>query len=213
MKAILFDLDGTLIDCTDGIVESFEVAFSTCSNTKVNKDDICSLIGYPLEYMFESLGANKSKIDLHVKKYREHYRKIFLQSTKLLPQAKEAIELAHTLAPVGLVTTKPSFYAKEILEHFDILKFFKVIVGVDDVKNPKPDAEPILKALHTMGVKADLETFMVGDTVLDLQSAKNAKINSIALLCGYGHKKDLLKYSSNIKPDAFEAVISLKNNL
>lgn len=211
MEAILFDLDGTLIDSTNGIIESFNVAFDTCNSKRADKDDICSLIGYPLEIMFERLGTPKEKIDEHISHYKDHYRKISIATTKLLPQAKDAIELASTLAPLGVVTTKTGKYSKEILENFGVLKYFDAVIGRQDVEKPKPDAEPILKALSLLHVKPSLDVFMIGDTCLDMNAAKNAKINSIALLCGYGDKEDLSKCSQNISLNAFEAILSLKN--
>ncbi len=210
MKAILFDLDGTLIDSTEGIIESFNTAFDTFGSKRMKPDKICSLIGYPLEIMFESLGIKKEQIDAHVKAYKNHYRKISLQTTKLLPNVKEAIELASDLAPLGIVTTKTARYSKEILEHFDVLKHFNVVIGREDVQNPKPDPEPAIKALNSLNVKPSKDVYLIGDTILDLQCAKNAKINSIGLLSGYGKKEDLLQYSQNIKQNVLEAIKSLK---
>ncbi len=211
MKAILFDLDGTLIDSTKGIIESFNHAFSSFNEQEPKAEDICSLIGHPLEVMFSRLGAKEDRLDEYIKRYKENYQKISIQTTKLLPQAKEAIELASSLAPIAVVTTKTALYSKQILEHFKVLKHFSAVVGREDVTHPKPDAEPILAALKRLDVAPSKEVYMIGDTPMDLQSAKNSKINAIGLSSGYGKKEDLLPYETELKDNAYEAVHFLKN--
>lgn len=211
MEAILFDLDGTLIDSTEGIIESFGVAFDTCGTKKASSEDICSLIGHPLEIMFERLGTPKDRVEEHILEYKKHYRKISIPKTKMLPNAIKAIEIASTLSPLGVVTTKTAKYSKEILEHFGVLKYFGVVIGREDVQKPKPDAQPILKALEGLHVKPNFDVFMIGDTCLDVNAAKNAKINFIALTCGYADKNELSKCSQNIKKDALDAILHLKN--
>ncbi len=210
MKAILFDLDGTLIDSTEGIVKSFDYAFEAFGKTAPKSEDICSLIGHPLEYMFVKLGAKEDLVDAYIAKYKENYRQISTQTTKLLPQAKEAIELASHLAPIGVVTTKTAKYSKDILSHFGVLKHFSAIVGREDVVHPKPDPEPILKALEKLKIKPSKNVFMVGDTKMDMKSALDAGVNAVGLECGYGHKKDLLLYATNIRKNAFLAVDFIK---
>jgi len=85
-----------------------------------------------------------------------------------------------------------------------------VLIGREDVEMPKPDAEPILKALESFNFKGK-DVYMIGDTKLDLLSAKNAKVNSIAVLCGYGKKEELQKYTNIILDDAIQAVKYLKS--
>lgn len=206
MEAILFDLDGTLIDGTEGIVDSFNVAFDAFGQKRKSEEEVCSLIGHPLDVMFERLGVKKEQIEAYVGAYKEHYRKISRQKTELLPHAKEAVELAHTLAPLGVVTTKTSKYSKDILEHFGIAKYFSSIIGRDDVTHPKPHKEPILKSLQALKVTQSENVCMIGDTCLDVNAAKNAGISHIALLCGYGKKSDLQQCASVILPNSLEAI-------
>lgn len=206
MKAILFDLDGTLIDSTEGIIESFRVAFDAHNFPQAKDEDICALIGHPLEVMFEKLGVQRDKADIFVASYKEHYRKISLQKTALLSNAKDAVELAASTAKLGVVTTKTARYSKDILNSFGILKYFGVVIGREDVINPKPDAEPILKALDTLHVEPSMNSFMIGDTCLDINAAKNAKISSVGVLSGYGTKEDLQNCALHVEQNTLKAV-------
>ncbi len=206
MNAILFDLDGTLIDSTEGIIKSFNYAFDAFNFPRAKQEDICSLIGYPLENMFMSLGVHEQEANKFVAKYKENYKKISTQTTVLLPDAKEAIELAYKLAPLGVVTTKTAKYSKDILEHFGVAKYFKTIIGRENVTHPKPHAEPILKALQELSIEADLNSYMIGDTCLDINSAKNAGINAIGVLGGYAKEQELRKCAPQISKNSLEAV-------
>jgi len=96
------------------------------------------------------------------------------------------------------------------MEHFEIMKFFKVLIGREDVQNPKPHKEPILKALESFKV-GNQEVWMIGDTKLDLISAKNAGINSIGVLSGYDNEKTLKEFTNIIFKDAIEAIRWLKS--
>jgi phosphoglycolate phosphatase len=99
-------------------------------NVKVPKNEaITSLIGLPLDEMFVRLGVSKEERMLYVNAYKEHYRTIHTQKTVLLPRAKEAIELAYSYALLGVVTTKTSRYSRELLEYFDLMKYFNVLIG------------------------------------------------------------------------------------
>jgi len=128
----------------------------------------------------------------------------------LLSNAKESVELASEFATLAIVTTKTGKYSKILMEHFDLMKYFEVLIGREHVKNPKPDAEPILKALEKLDIDGK-EIWMLGDTKLDLISAKNAGVNSIAVLSGYDDLTTLEKFTDIIFSDSLEAVKYLQS--
>jgi len=207
---ILFDLDGTLIDSTEAIVSTFHHSFKVHGVISPTDEEIMALIGYPLDVMYAQLGVSEDKVWDFVATYKEEYRKISTIKTTLLPKAIESVKKASKFAELGIVTTKTGKYSKVLMEHFDLMKYFKVLIGREDVEKPKPHEEPILKALKSFNTK-DKEIYMIGDTKLDLISAQNAKINSIGVLCGYGKEETLKQFTNVILNDAFEAVKYLES--
>jgi len=207
---ILFDLDGTLIDSTEAILESFHNSFDIHNHPHPSDEDIKVLIGHPLDVMYRELGVDKKLVWDFVATYKEHYRKISTQKTKLLDFAFQAVKDASEFATLGIVTTKTGRYSKVLMEHFELMEYFKVLVGREDVEHPKPHEEPILKAIESLNME-DSDIWMIGDTKLDLISAKNANINSIGVLSGYDTKETLQNYTEFICDTAYDAVKFLKN--
>ncbi len=207
---ILFDLDGTLIDSTEAILESFHNSFKIYNKPSPKDEDIKALIGYPLDEMYRSLGVEEHSIWDYVDTYKEHYRKISTQKTELLDCAYNAVEEASKFATLAIVTTKTGKYSQVLMEHFNLMHYFQVLVGREHVEMPKPHAEPILTALKQLNIK-DEDIWMIGDTKLDLLSAKNAGVNSIGVLSGYDTKEIISQYTEHICIDALEAVRYLKS--
>ncbi|ACZ12914.1 HAD family hydrolase [Sulfurospirillum deleyianum] len=205
MKTILFDLDGTLIDSTDAIVESFGVAYETFGRIVPEEEAIKKLIGHPLDVMFMRLGIASMEANDYVAAYKEHYRLISRQKTTLLPLAREAIEQASRIATLGIVTTKTARYSEELLEHMGVMHYFQVLIGRESVTYPKPHPEPIQKALQTLGKEASL-AWMIGDTPMDLIAAKEAGVEGIGVLCGYSTHAELLAHTRYVVRDALDAV-------
>lgn len=204
-KTILFDLDGTLIDSTEAILESFHVAFKTFDSSIPHDDAIKAQIGHPLDRMFASLGISQEAVEKHVDAYKAHYRKISRQKTVLLPHAKEAVELASRHARLGVVTTKTAQYSKELLEHMDIMHYFEVLIGREDVIHPKPHPEPVLKALSKLECDKS-KCWMIGDTPMDILAAKEAGIKAVAVHCGYADEDILSSVSEKVCENALKAV-------
>jgi len=202
---ILFDLDGTLIDSTEAILESFSVAFKTFGERVPDDALIKAEIGHPLDAMFSTLGVGKEEVDAYVHAYKMHYREISRAKTVLLPEAREAVELAAKNATLGVVTTKTAKYSIELLEHMGLMSYFEVLIGREDVTNPKPDPEPIQKALTKLPSDTS-DIWMVGDTCMDMLAAKAANVGSVGVTCGYGSVESLTLCTDNIYQNALEAV-------
>ena len=213
-KVILFDLDGTLIDSTDAIVGKFNHSFKKLGfNFCGNDEDIKNEIGYPLDIMYATLGVPKEKVQDFVDSYKQRYRKISLDQTYILPDAVECLKLASSFARLGIVTTKTTQYTIPILENMNIMQYFEVIVGRQEVVNPKPHPEPVLKAMEMMDVtNSNYDIYMIGDTKLDLIAAKKAGVTGIGVLCGYGKREELKQYSSVVVSNSLNAVQSIRNH-
>ncbi len=207
---ILFDLDGTLLDSTEAILLSFEDSYADFDLQAPKREKIKLLIGHPLDFMYEHLGVEKDRVWDFVDRYKFHYRQRSKKMTYFLPGAKEAIIEASKFARLGVVTTKTGSYSIELLKHMGVMDYFEVLIGREDVINPKPHPEPILKALHQMNVTNCNKIWMIGDTCLDMVSAKGANIKAIGVCCGYGALKDLEKCVDIIQNDTKCAVLYIK---
>ena len=211
---ILFDLDGTLIDSTEAILESFYYAFEKQNyNFSGDDEEIKSHIGYPLDVMFANLGIEQDKVVDFVNSYKDNYRKISEEKTILLDFAKEAVVEASKFAKLAVVTTKTTIYSIPLLKNLGIFEYFEVIIGHQEVQNPKPDPEPIEVALKKMKIVPSKDVFMIGDTKLDLIAANRANVSSCGVLCGYGYKKELCCYTPYVTTNALEAVNLIKSTI
>jgi len=181
------------------------VAFKTFGAEIPSDEKIKAEVGHPLDSMFLTLGVEESEVAAYVAAYKEHYRVISKAKTFLLPRAKEAVEYAKTFAILAVVTTKTALYSRELLEHMGLLEHFEVLIGREDVTHPKPDPEPILKALSLLpDVTANV--WMIGDTCMDMHAAKASNVSGVGLTCGYGTHESLSKCADNIHENAFNAV-------
>ena len=212
-KVILFDLDGTVIDSTDAITGTFLYSFEQNNfDFRGGVNAIHDLIGYPLEYMFENLGVPKENVTKFVDTYKQRYKIISIEQTYLIDGAKDAIKKASKFARLGVVTTKTTKYTIPILEHLALDTYFETLIGRQEVVNPKPHPEPILKALELMNIdKNKYEVYMIGDTKLDLISANSAGIHSTGVLTGYGKKSELEKYTEHVFNNLTDAIKYLEN--
>jgi len=210
---ILFDLDGTLIDSTEAILDSFRRSYERLGGGYPGDEAVKAMVGHPLEEMYRSYGVPGERIGEYVAAYKEAYRRVHTQKTVLLPGAKEAIELAASFARLGVVTTKTGKYSRELLEHFGVMEAFEVLIGSEDVARHKPHPEPVLAALERMGAAPSPSCAMIGDTCMDMEAARQAGIRGVAVACGYGEAGELGGCAEALEADAYSAVTVLRETL
>ncbi len=209
---VLFDLDGTVIDSTEAIVESFGVAFRHFGDSVPDASSIVSLIGHPLVSMFERLGVASHRAMAYVEVYRGHYRTVCQEKTHLLPGVNEALQMVAPLARLGVVTTKTARFSKEILAHLGVGHYFQTVVGYEEVENAKPHPEPIRLALKRLDEPKGA-IWMIGDTPLDLIAARAAGVHSIGVLSGYATKEEMADHTPLIVAGVKEACAHIRKEL
>lgn len=174
IKAILFDLDGTLLNTNELIYNSFCHTFRYVLNMELSKDKITSLYGKPLEYSFSQYTKDKEVLNKMIVEYRSYNA---IHHDEMCKPFDGVVELLETLKEkcikIGIVTSKRGEVAKRGMELGGIIDFMDVIVSPELTEKHKPEAEPALKACEILNIKPE-EAIMVGDATYDLLCGKAA---------------------------------------
>ena len=190
IRGILFDFDGTLIDASEVIIHSSNHALQSAGLPPRAAAELRAMIGIPLRDVFAEL-APSCPTDELLAAYRAEFWRHSRSRTRLLPGVGELLPVLADRYQLAIVTSRSSRGAWDILEHFALDSLFEVLVGVDDVKNPKPHPEPVLSALSRLGVDP-AGAILVGDTVQDMQAAVEAGVAAVGIGTG-SHTTEALR--------------------
>jgi pyrophosphatase PpaX len=172
IRTILFDLDGTLIDTNELIIQSFLHTLEKYYPGKYKRADVLPFIGPPLYETFHAL--DPSRVQEMIDTYRAFNHAHHDALIREFETVYETIETLHQNGfRLGVVTTKIHQTAVMGLKKTRLEPFFDCVIGLDDVEHAKPDPEPIYKALDLLQSTPD-EALMVGDNYHDILAGKRA---------------------------------------
>ncbi|AYA41633.1 phosphoglycolate phosphatase [Xenorhabdus nematophila] len=197
IRAIAFDLDGTLVDSADGLADALDQALIAKGLPAAGKDQVAVWIGNGADIMVERAlkwaGAEPSP-ELHRetrKLFDTFYETSITTGSKLFPQVKETLaELAKHRLPMAIITNKPTPFIAPLLESLGISEYFSVVLGGDDVKEKKPHPAPLYLTMGMFGLHKE-ELLFVGDSRNDILAAQSAGCPCVGLTYGYNYGESI----------------------
>ena len=171
--AVLYDLDGTLIDSIPSILKAFRQTFLDVTGDPGDETYFLSTIGIPLSEAFEPFDpALRQRLFDVCKEYSDRYLR---ETADIFPRIREDLRgLQCEGVRQGVVTSKRREPARYSLEKFEIVDFFEVIVTKEDTERHKPFPDPLLEGVRRLGISDPAGVLYVGDSVHDLRCARNA---------------------------------------
>lgn len=205
---ILFDLDGTLTDPAEGICGCIQYALEKDGRSVGPMEEYYPWIGPPLEFSFQEFaGAEGEDVARLVTYYRERFSTVGLFENEMYPGIPELLrELKATGAHLAVATGKPTVYARQILEHFDLLRYFDCVCGISLGGTAMTKADVITEALKQLGQPDTQSCVMVGDRKHDVQGAQATGLTSIGVLYGYGSREELEAAGAGAIAESVEAL-------
>jgi len=189
-SAVLFDLDGTIVDSAPGITATLAYTFETMGVPVPSPAQLLQWVGPPIMDSFRDLaGFDPLTSARALAIYREHYVLTGVFDAEVYPGVPDVLRAIHEAGiPLSLATSKPESTARLILEHYDLAKYFDELTGAseDEVRSAKADVvEEALRRLRAGG--ADLShPVMVGDRSHDVHGAAAHDVPTIFVTWGYG---------------------------
>ncbi len=210
-KYVLFDLDGTLTDPAVGITTSVAYALKKFG---IEVEDISTLnhfIGPPLlDTFMEDYGFSKEKAQTAIDYYRERFRVKGLYENVVYDGVFEMLDaLKKGGKEIILATSKPEPFAKEILRHFGLEKYFLFAAGSNFDGTRTAKADVIEYALESIGVINKSACIMIGDRKHDIIGAQKTGLDSIGVLYGYGSREELESANSTYIAENVENITKL----
>jgi N-acetyl-D-muramate 6-phosphate phosphatase len=205
VRALCFDVDGTLSDTDDKWVQSFERLLKPLRPLFPQHDPhpfarwvVMSLEtpGNLLYHLLDRIGLDQAVAGLfnylahHVRGHRPRH---FL----IVPQVQEMLHDLKTDYPMAVVSARDESTTLAFLEYFDLLPLFDVIVTAHTCRYTKPFPDPVLLAAETMGVQPS-ECLMIGDTSVDIRAGKAAGAQAVGVLCGFGREHELVRAGADV---------------
>ena len=190
MKAVLFDLDGTLTDSGEGIINCAQYAFAQMGYPVPPREKMGVFIGPPLWDTFEQFGIPKERTEDAVQVFRSRYIPIGKFENTPYPGIREALEeLKQSGYKLCVATSKPEEMANRVLRHFNLAGYFDTVCGgtLDESRSSKSE---VIAYLLAQNGRAD-NMVMVGDTKFDVIGAAAHGIPTVGVAWGYGETADM----------------------
>lgn len=209
-SCVLFDLDGTLIDSAPDLAAAVNAVLASRGRPAHSVDAVRNMIGRGgWELVRSALGRDDNtgrddhEVNTAYDEFREHYFACVDRDSVPFPGVEEVLA---TLQDRGLrlavVTNKPAAFTEKLLEARGLAARFDIIVSGDTLPVMKPDPAPLLHAArHCRAVPQ--ATVMVGDSIFDIDAARNAGMRSIWLSYGYCHGQDIDAAAPDVRLDHF----------
>ncbi|MCI4398812.1 MAG: HAD family hydrolase [Acidobacteria bacterium] len=183
--AIVFDLDGTLIDSRRDVLAAFHHAFEALGEPAPEDDLLVATIGHHLRDCFRAFLKDSSRCDEAARQFRQWYDGHYLDATFPFPGIDGALQYLSSLAPLAVVTMKKGYYSRKIVTAFGWDKEISFVVGAEEGLPAKPDPAMLLFALEKLGASPEA-SFYVGDTDVDAATAEAARVPFLFAAWGYG---------------------------
>lgn len=192
LKAIIFDLDGTLVDSVRDLRDAVNVLLAEERLRQLELDEVKSMIGDGaaklVERAISATGGDLSRLPALVSRFLQIYEADATRHTEAYPGVVETLAGLRRLGlPLAVVTNKPYGATIDILEALGLRGYFDAVIGGDTLPERKPHPAPILAALKQLGVAPEA-ALMVGDNYHDVQAAQAAGARAFAVTYGYSHK-------------------------
>jgi phosphoglycolate phosphatase len=197
-RAVLVDLDGTLIDTAPDIAAAANATLADLGCSALEIGQVRSFIGEGIAVLVRrSLGARMSAIEAEARlapaleHFERHYTSANGRYSSLYPGVAEGLRAMRSLGlKIGCVTNKLLRFAEPLLAHFALLELIDALVAGDSIPAKKPDPAPVLEACRRLGIRPD-ECVLIGDSAHDARAARAAGMPFVAIPYGYGGKEEL----------------------
>lgn len=212
VRAFLFDLDGTLIDSKQDLVSSVNAMLRDTGRTEQPTELVASYVGHGAPQLIASvLGPRCSEEERReaLAIFLSRYQQRKLDETRAYPGVADGLaKLAGNR--MAVLTNKPRQVSVEILEGLGLAKFFEAIYGGDSFEKKKPDADGALTVLKELGTVPS-DSAMVGDSDVDVQTARNAGMLAVGVNYGFG-QHDREKHPADMYVDSLLQLVPLAGN-
>ena len=207
-KTILFDLDGTLTDSGEGIINCAALALEHFHIPVPSREAMRVFVGPPLTSTFRSFGIPEEKIPEAVKVFRSRYTPVGIFENTPYPGIRNLLETLNRQGhKLFVATSKPEEMAITVLRHFDLEKFFTGICGATMDESRTNKEEVIAYLLEKNGTADNM--LMIGDTVFDVLGAASHGIPTIGVSWGYGDPEEMRKAGAKAVVSNMEELLSL----
>jgi phosphoglycolate phosphatase len=204
VRGLVFDLDGTLIDSKMDLVNGVNATLRELKREALPTDLVASYVGSGAPVLIRrALGGNPSEEELRraLAFFLAHYEEHKLDHTRLYPGVAETLEQLKNL-PMSVLTNKPAKISVRILEGLGVARYFRSIYGGNSFETKKPDPLGAKQILNEFNVSAQ-EVAMVGDSEVDVQTARNAGMPSVIVNFGFG-THDRAAHPADVYIDQFK---------